>query len=213
MASKVTGYTAGPAHIKRSRELEKPCFLCESFLYYKDIGVTMGNRRSGAGLPGTEKPWFYARGLCFSCLRCSACCRYESGYVFLSLADVRVLAGTLGMGYGEFMEVYCRWIPSGEGTERLSLKEKSNYDCIFWGSFPGRPQSEGCSVYESRPLQCRAYPFWRSVLGSKGSWRRLALDCPGMDKGAFHSGGEIQSWLEKQEHEPVVTRTGRRRKI
>jgi hypothetical protein len=27
-----------------------------------------------------------------------------------------------------------------------------------------------------------------------------------MNKGAFHSGQEIESWLEKQEDEPVLTR-------
>jgi Fe-S-cluster containining protein len=171
----------------------------------------MGNRRSDAGLSCTEKPSFYNRGLYFSCLRCSTCCRYESGYVFLSWKDVDVLAGTLKMEYTEFMETFCRWIPSIEGsdtkgTERLSLKEKSNYDCIFWGSFPGRDKSEGCAVYESRPLRCRAFPFWRSILGSRGIWREFALDCPGMNKGAFHSGREIASWLEKQEDEPVLTR-------
>jgi Fe-S-cluster containining protein len=170
------------------------------------LELIMGNRRSNAGLPGTEKPFFYDQGLYFSCLRCSACCRYESGYVFLSRTDVGVLAGTLKMGYTEFMEAFCRWIPFREGTERLSLKEKSNYDCIFWGSFPGRDKSEGCTVYESRPLQCRAFPFWRSALGSRGGWRVLALDCPGMNKGAFHSGREIASWLEEQEDEPVLTR-------
>ncbi|MDR3247725.1 MAG: YkgJ family cysteine cluster protein, partial [Treponema sp.] len=35
---------------------------------------------------------FYANGLRFSCTRCSSCCRYESGYVFLSPEDVDVLA-------------------------------------------------------------------------------------------------------------------------
>jgi Fe-S-cluster containining protein len=162
-----------------------------------------------------EKPCFYDQGLYFSCLRCSACCRYESGYVFLSRPDVDVLAGTLKMGYTEFMETYCRWIPSmsgtGNGTERLSLKEKSNYDCIFWRSFPGR-ESGGCGVYESRPPQCSAFPVWCSAL-AQGRWGELALDCPGMNKGTFHSGREIASWLEKQEDEPVLTRnaSGRRR--
>jgi Fe-S-cluster containining protein len=166
----------------------------------------MGNQRSNTGLPGTEKLSFYDQGLYFSCLRCSACCRYESGYVFLSRADVDLLAGTLKMGYTEFMETCCRWIPSPERTERLSLKEKANYDCIFWVSFAGRSPGKGCAVYESRPLQCRAFPFWHSALGSKGRWRALALDCPGMNKGTFHPGREIKSWLEKQEDEPVLTR-------
>jgi Fe-S-cluster containining protein len=165
----------------------------------------MGNPRSNAGLSGTGKP-FYNQGLYFSCHRCSSCCRYESGYVFLSGADIIVLAGTLKMGYTEFIETCCRWIPFREGMERLSLKEKPNYDCIFWGSFPDLAKTEGCAVYEARPLQCKAFPFWHSALGSKNSWQRLALDCQGMNNGAFHSGAEIESWLEKQEGEPVIIR-------
>ncbi|MDR1862849.1 MAG: YkgJ family cysteine cluster protein [Treponema sp.] len=159
-------------------------------------------------MPGTEKRSFYDAGLCFSCLRCSACCRYESGYVFLSRIDVAILAETLKMGYTEFMETYCRWISSGRRADRLSLKEKSNYDCIFWGSFRNSGQGGGCGVYESRPLQCRAFPFWRSALDSEGDWKELAAGCPGMDKGAFHPGREIEAWLEKQDAEPAITRTG-----
>ena len=94
-----------------------------------------------------QKRPYYAGGLRFSCARCSACCRYESGYVFLSGKDVSLLGDSLNIEYKEFTETYCRWIPSENETERLSLKEKSNYDCIFWN------KKENCSVYETRPLQ------------------------------------------------------------
>ncbi|HQO67077.1 MAG TPA: YkgJ family cysteine cluster protein, partial [Spirochaetales bacterium] len=32
---------------------------------------------------------FWHEGLRFECARCSACCRYEPGYVFLSADDLR----------------------------------------------------------------------------------------------------------------------------
>jgi Fe-S-cluster containining protein len=182
--------------------------------------------RSDSRLSGIEKQPFYYQGLHFSCLRCSACCRYESGYVFLSKTDLDLLVSRLQMEYTEFMEAYCRWVPSGGGIERLSLKEKSDYasraaqaagnsrpcgkvqsfDCIFWGSPGGQvsSSSEGCGVYEARPLQCRAFPFWPSVLRSPDGWKEMARDCPGMGKGAFHSGQEIASWLEKQDAAPVI---------
>jgi Fe-S-cluster containining protein len=151
-------------------------------------------------------PVFYSGGLRFTCTRCSACCRYESGYVFLSQTDLDVLVKALRVGYTEFMERYCRWVPQGGGTERLSLiekraKEKSGMDCVFW--------KEGCSVYEARPLQCRAFPFWPSILNTfsgVGAWKAAARDCPGMGQGELHSADTIQEWLDQQRAEPAILR-------
>jgi Fe-S-cluster containining protein len=139
---------------------------------------------------------FYSGGLRFSCTRCSACCRYESGFVFLSQKDLSILAKALKMGYTDFMEAYCRWVPAGRGVERLSLKEKSNYDCIFW--------NRGCGVYEERPLQCRAYPFWPGILALKETWE--GADCPGINRGKLHTKEEIETWLGEQRSEPVISR-------
>jgi Fe-S-cluster containining protein len=100
------------------------------------------------------------------------------------------------MKYTEFVEFYCRWVPGLDGVEQLSLKERGNYDCIFW--------KNGCSVYEARPLQCRTFPFWPSILSSVGSWE--AISCSGMGKGALHSMKEIELALARQKTEPVISR-------
>jgi Fe-S-cluster containining protein len=144
-----------------------------------------------------KKP-FYSEGLYFSCTRCSACCRYESGYVFLSKADVQSLVRVCKMEYGHFVQVYCRWVSMGDGNERLSLKEKAGLDCIFW--------SDGCTVYRNRPLQCRTFPFWASVLGSQAAWKMAQSGCPGMGQGEFHSGEEIEACLAEQEEEKLISR-------
>jgi Fe-S-cluster containining protein len=115
--------------------------------------------------------------------------------VFLRKKDVKRLVSRLKMGYTEFVETFCRWIPSGCGEKQLALKEKSNYDCIFW--------KEGCTVYEARPLQCRTYPFWPSILDSEETWNSII--CPGMGKGEMHSFREIESLLLLQEAEPVIS--------
>ena len=141
---------------------------------------------------------FYADGLCFSCARCSACCRHESGFVFLSQKDLRRLAAACQMGYTEFIAVWCRWVPAGPGRERLSLREKSNYDCVFW--------KDGCTVYHARPLQCRVFPFWDSTLASLADWQRAAAGCPGMGTGTRHSRNEIEDCLRQQEAEPLIER-------
>jgi Fe-S-cluster containining protein len=117
--------------------------------------------------------------------------------VFLSEKDVLVLAKNLSMSYNNVIETYCRWVPA-LGTERLSLKETPDYDCIFW--------KNGCSVYESRPLQCRSFPFWRSNLASLDMWKRTAADCPGMGRGTLFTRDEIELCLNKQAAEPIITR-------
>ena len=150
----------------------------------------------------SESDPFYSQGLRFSCTRCSACCRFDSGFVFLSEKDASLLGSALHMESENFIETYCRWIPSINGEYQLSLKEKSNYDCIFWSKEP----NEGCQVYDKRPLQCRAFPFWNSVLNDKNSWRTAAQDCPGMDRGEHYSREEINKWLNMRQMEPIISR-------
>ena len=149
-----------------------------------------------------ESDPFYARGLRFSCTRCSSCCRFESGFVFLSEKDASLLGSALNMEFHEFSKAYCRWIPSINGEHQLSLKEKTNYDCIFWSEEP----DEGCMVYDKRPLQCRAFPFWESLLKNKNSWKTAAQDCPGMNKGTFYSQNAIYKWLSMRQMEPIISK-------
>jgi Fe-S-cluster containining protein len=149
----------------------------------------------------TPETQFFAEGLNFSCIRCSSCCRHEPGFVFLSEADLALLVKGLQMGYNEVMKTYCRWIKAEGDLERLSLKEKSNYDCVFWQA--------GCSVYEYRPLQCKAFPFWHSNLASPEAWEGAAAFCPGMGKGKLHTAAVINNWLARRRAEPLVTRKGK----
>ena len=138
---------------------------------------------------------FYSEGLRFSCKRCSACCRYESGYVFLSKTDVDILAGALQIGYNEFLNRYCRQV-NVYGGEYISLKEKTNFDCIFWDKI--------CTVYQWRPLHCRLFPFWSSILESASSWALAGRDCPGINSGAIHSEQEIETCLKQRKMEKLI---------
>jgi Fe-S-cluster containining protein len=145
----------------------------------------------------TTQP-FYAEGLRFSCKRCSSCCRYESGYVFLSREDIDTLAAAQAMERGEFIAAWCRWVSFGQAIEYLSLKERANYDCIFW--------REGCMMYSSRPLQCRTFPFWDSIVVSPAAWGKAGLECPGMGQGEFHSMARIEECRRARLDQPVITR-------
>lgn len=137
---------------------------------------------------------FYAKGLQFGCTQCGHCCRHDPGYVFLSERDVEQAVRFLSLSEKEFLEKYCTIVDIGF-FKKVSLREKSNYDCIFW------QDGVGCSIYEARPLQCRSYPFWPSVTESAESWAAEAKECPGMNQGPRHSKAQIQEWLDKRERE------------
>ena len=81
--------------------------------------------------------------------------------------------------------------------KRLSLIEKTNYDCIFWNN-------GGCEIYEARPLQCRSYPFWKPFLINKQSWDGEALSCPGMNNGKTVDKKTIDNWLKIREEEEYI---------
>ncbi|MDF1563086.1 MAG: YkgJ family cysteine cluster protein [Deltaproteobacteria bacterium] len=116
-----------------------------------------------------------AAGLRFECQGSGRCCtsRGEHGFVYLSLADRRRLARHLELATGAFTRRYCE--KSG-GLFHLKAPEQ---DCRFLEG--GR-----CSVYEARPEQCRAWPFWSENL-EPGVWEReVAAFCPGAGKGPCH---------------------------
>ena len=77
-------------------------------------------------------PW-WKEGLRFSCLGCGACCRGEPGVVWVSPDEERAIAASLGIDMVEF-ELRYLWKRYG----RRSLRERSNYDCIFLDRDPDR---------------------------------------------------------------------------
>ncbi len=142
-----------------------------------------------------QVPW-YEKGLNFTCTRCSRCCRHDSGYVFLSKSDVARLAGHFSLSEKDFKTTYCVEVDLSL-AKRISIKEQENFDCVFW-------KDGGCSVYEARPLQCRAYPFWSHNLDSPDSWKAVRSECPGIDIGTRHSREDIDSWLDLRSREPFT---------
>ncbi len=138
---------------------------------------------------------FYKAGLKFNCTQCSKCCRHEPGYVFLSYQDIQRIADTLEISPGKVVEEYCILVDLGPVT-RISLKETSNNDCLFWRN--------GCVIYKGRPLQCRSYPFWPAHIASEESWNELEQECPGVNRGKIHSYEEIEAWEALRREEPLI---------
>lgn len=137
---------------------------------------------------------FFKNGLSFECQRCSKCCRHEPGVVFLQKGEGARIASFLNMKTEEFYQLYCRILYSGEG-QRVVLKEKYNYDCIFW------KESGGCEIYPVRPTQCATYPFWPHILDSPQNWEEESKRCPGIGQGKSVSVEEIHNRLSQMKGE------------
>jgi len=142
-------------------------------------------------------PTFYDEGLKFSCTQCHACCRHDPGYVFLSRKDLDELSIELELTPEQVVAAYTRWVDLGDGPV-LCLKEKKNYDCIFW--------DQGCQVYQHRPVQCRTYPFWENQLASPEKWQWEGRFCPGIGHGKLRTKDEIESALTQRRANPVIRR-------
>jgi Fe-S-cluster containining protein len=130
----------------------------------------------------TEIEEWYSQGLRFNCTQCGNCCTGPPGAVWFSAEEGRAIALKLGVTEELFYSQYAHQIRG-----RWSLKEvqiNRRFDCIFLDrtTIPGKAI---CSIYESRPGQCRTWPFWPENLTSKRIWESVkrCTPCPGMDQG------------------------------
>jgi len=133
---------------------------------------------------------FTTEGLRFECTGCRYCCGVEPGFVFITAEDLQQLCEFTKLNSQEFIKKYCRKVPMGS-ISYVSLLEKEHNDCIFL-------TSQGCSVYDARPMQCRAYPFWPSIIEDKESWELEKECCPGVGKGRLYTQEEILSIIAQR---------------
>lgn len=122
-------------------------------------------------------------GLQFSCTLCGNCCSGPEGYVLVSDEERAALAQRVGLSVPEFTKRYTHM--TSEGRSLTEKKTEHGQDCVFLDreKIPGKAV---CGVYEDRPIQCRTWPFWPSVIKSRATWERAKRVCPGMDKGKKH---------------------------
>lgn len=109
----------------------------------------------------------------FKCQRCSSCCRHFPGYVYLTKEDFNKISEYLKINPDQLLNDFCRRIEKN-GKLVVGLKEKINYDCIFWNS--------SCLIYPVRPVQCISYPFWPSIIEFEDRWNEEAEYCKGINK-------------------------------
>jgi Fe-S-cluster containining protein len=133
-----------------------------------------------------EGPW-YRDGLNFTCSQCGDCCTGAPGVVWVTDEELQRIAEHLDKPIGEIRLFHTRIVRG-----RVSLTEYENGDCTFFD-----PKTRHCRVYQSRPVQCRTWPFWDSHLESPQAWQRVCEVCPGSGTGQFFSLEEIQERARK----------------
>ncbi|MDA7817380.1 YkgJ family cysteine cluster protein [Sulfurimonas sp.] len=106
-----------------------------------------------------------------ACSTCEGrCCTGESGYIYVSKKEIESIAKLLELDVKVFVEKYLF-----KKMYKYSIKEKkigNSYECVFYDN-----ASNGCSIYDERPLQCRTFPFWDYY---KKRVDELKLECPGV---------------------------------
>jgi len=141
---------------------------------------------AGRGTTGDAAPW-YREGLRFQCTGCGGCCTGEPGYVWVTKAEIEAMAQTMGMGIEQFESQFVRQV-----GVRKSLLERANGDCVFLD-----PEARHCKLYESRPRQCRTWPFWHSNLSTPERWQQTCQSCPGSGKGRLVALEEIEEQMAR----------------
>lgn len=125
-------------------------------------------------LDSSAYPFSFTQSACESCG--GKCCVGESGYVFLSIAEMEQIAKSLDLSLEVFAKQYVRKI-----GYRFSLIEKPYNDsgreslaCVFFDV-----EKKCCGIYDKRPKQCRSYPFWEAHK-SLDSLAQLKSECKGI---------------------------------
>jgi Fe-S-cluster containining protein len=140
------------------------------------------------------------KGLHFSCGQCGNCCTGSPGYVWMTPEEMKKMAAELAMDFDSFSRRYIRQI-----GEHYSLIEHANGECVFW------QKSVGCQVYDSRPSQCRTYPFWPEIMKEKKNWQKEAKLCLGIREsiekreGNFHKKHDIEETVKlAKANDPLI---------
>ena len=108
------------------------------------------------------------------CATCEGnCCIGESGYIWITIAEIDTLAKHLNISTQECFDKYLL-----KFGYKFSIKEKkisqNNYACVFFDL-----EKKQCGIYEARPTQCRTFPFWEHF---KNNIEELEQECPAIIK-------------------------------
>jgi len=113
-------------------------------------------------------PYAFNSDACSTCA--GKCCTGESGYIYVTKAEIFAIAELLNMDVNDFGVKYLF-----KKGYKYSLKENridDSFECVFY-----ERESNGCKIYMARPNQCKTFPFWDYF---KRHVDELKDECPGI---------------------------------
>ena len=125
----------------------------------------------------------YSKGMRFQCQKSSNCCvsRGSYGFVYLSKKDILRLSKYTDLSIKDFIKLYCE---KTYGFVHFKERRK-NSECQFL-------EKKRCSIYKSRPTQCRTWPFWSENMKTKIWNEEIQSFCPGIGKGKIIQQSQIE---------------------
>lgn len=129
----------------------------------------------------------------FACQRgCTRCCE-QQGFVYLTEDDLRRAAKFLGLTPKQFERQYVY-----RTRHLLRLRKPRHRQCPFL-------LPEGCAIHPAKPTQCRLFPFWPELVGSRRAWSRTARLCPGIGQGPLiQIGTALETASEMEQVYPAL---------
>jgi len=117
----------------------------------------------------------YPEQVSFECERCALCCgdtEYKSRSILLLKGEADRISEINLLGLDRFAEKI-----QGFEPYIYRMKKSRNRKCVFL-------EGNSCSIYETRPLICRFYPFQLKNPREKGYVFEYTDECPGIGKGS-----------------------------
>ena len=105
----------------------------------------------------------------------------------MSNIDLKRFSKYFKLSLKAFKKKYCQIT---DGFIHLIEKNNLNGKCIFL-------KQNRCSVYKSRPSQCRTWPFWNENMNPKVWNKDISINCPGIGKGNKIKSDSIKKFLKE----------------
>ena len=105
----------------------------------------------------------------FNCLSCGLCCK-EEGVVIMTDEDVIKASTLLNITSIEFIHKYLKH----HEDIGLYIEVLEDKPCVFL-------KDNKCLINDSKPEQCRTFPYWEEYVDKNGNLLRRKFDrpCPG----------------------------------
>lgn len=128
----------------------------------------------------------HLKHLRFECTGCGNCCTGNPRDYWVEVSDreQRRIADYLGISLRWLRRRYLVREDEGDG---LSMRGNA---CVFL-------DGKRCRIYPARPTQCRTYPYWPELLGSRAAWQAEAKRCEGIGRGKPLSENRVIKILAK----------------